>query len=126
MPLDRSMQKNIEKEFNDFKEVLKEYLEIQLDLEKLSLLEKLSRFGAYLFKIVIVVYFSIIIVGAFLGALAVWFGNIFNNYFVGVLIAGAGLFILAVILILMRKKIAVNSIVSNFSRIMLNDEEKIK
>ncbi len=118
------MQKNTERDLKEFNDALKEYMQIQLDLEKVSLLEKLSQIGPYLFKIVVVVYFSILIVGFFIGALAVWFGSAFNNYFFGVLIAGAGLVIIAVFLIVMRKKIAVASILSNLSRILLSDGEK--
>jgi hypothetical protein len=118
------MQEIIKKDFKEFNNALKEYLQIQMDLEMLSLLEKLSRFGAYLYKILVVVYFSLLIVSIVLGALAVWFGKTFDNYFAGVLIAGAGLFVVAVLLILMRKKIAVNSVLSNLSKILLNDQEK--
>lgn len=118
------MEKEFLNDFEEFGEPLKEYLQLQLELEKLSLLKKLSRFGAYLLKILVVVYFSIIIVGFLLGALAVWFGKTFGNYFAGVLIAGAGLLVVAILLILMRKKIAVNSALANLSEILLNDDEK--
>ncbi len=116
------MQKELLKDFELFNDSLKDYLQLQMDLEKLSLVEKLSRFGAYMFKILVVVYFSILIIGFLLGALAVWYGRTFDNYLVGVLIAGAGLMIILVLLIVMRKKIAVASALSNLSKILLNDE----
>ncbi len=118
------MDNEILKEFEKLNVPLKDYLDVQLELEKLALLKKLSKFGAYLFKVVIVMYFSILIIGFFLGALAVWFGRTFENYFAGVLIAGAGLLVVAVLLIVLRKKIALNSALANLSDILLNDEEK--
>lgn len=118
------VHKEIKKDFEEFSTSLKEYLKLQLDIEKLVLTEKLSRFGAYLFKIFIVVYFSVLIAGFVLGAIAVWFGRTFDNYFGGVLIAGACLFVAAVLLILLRKKIVVTSVLLNLSRILMNDDEK--
>ncbi len=118
------MDKELIKDLEEFGEPLKEYVQVQLEMEKLSLLEKLSRFGAYLFKVLIVVYFSILIIGFLLGALAVWFGKTFGNYFTGVLIAGAGLLVVTILLIVLRKKIAVNSALANLSEILMNDEEK--
>lgn len=115
------MRKDFEKDVDDLKDTLQEYLRLQLDLEKLSLLEKLSQFGAYFFKIIVISYFSVIIVGFLLGGLAVWFGKTFDNYFAGVLIAALALLIVAVILIMLRKKIAVSSILHNFSQIFLNE-----
>ncbi len=118
------MDKKILKELEDLNVPLKDYLNVQLEMEKLALLEKLSRFGAYLFKIFVVVYFSILIIGFFLGALAVWFGRTTGNYVAGVLIAGAGLLAVTVLLIVMRKRIALNSALANLSDILLNDDEK--
>lgn len=118
------MDKKILKEFEELNVPLKEYLNVQLELEKLALLKKLSRFGAYFFKVIVIVYFYILIIGFFLGALAVWFGRTFDNYFAGVLIAGAGLLAVTVLLIVMRKRIALNSALANLSDILLNDEKK--
>lgn len=118
------MHKEIKKDFDAFSDVAKEYLRLQLDQEKLILIARLSQFGAYLFKLFVVAYFSVLIAGFLLGAVAVWYGRTFDNYFVGVLIAGACLLVAAVLLILLRKKIAVASIVLNLSRILLNDDEK--
>lgn len=118
------MRKELRKDIIEFSDSFKEYLRLQLDIEKLSLLEKLSQFGAYLFKIFVVVYFFVLIAGFFLGALAVWYGSTFGNYLGGVLISGVFLFVTAVLLILLRKKIAVTSVLQNLSRILINDEEK--
>jgi uncharacterized membrane protein YedE/YeeE len=118
------MDKEFKKDLDALKDSLKQYLQLQLDMQKLSLIEKLSGFGAYVLKITVVIYFSLLIAGFFLGALAVWFGRTFNNFFAGVLIAGAALLVVAVLLILLRKKIAVNTALSNLSKILLNDEEK--
>ncbi|MFW6257817.1 MAG: hypothetical protein ACOC11_03435 [Prolixibacteraceae bacterium] len=118
------MDKKILKELEDLNVPFKDYLNVQLEMEKLALLEKLSRFGAYLFKVFVVMYFYILIIGFFLGALAVWFGRATGNYFAGVLIAGAGLLVVTVLLIVMRKKIALNSALANLSDILLNDDEK--
>jgi hypothetical protein len=54
----------------------------------------------------------------------IWYGKTFGNYFTGVLVAGAGLLVLTVLLIVLKKKIAVNSALANLSEILMNDEEK--
>lgn len=118
------VHKEIKRDFEAFSDSMKEYLRLQLDMEKITLLEKLSQFGAYLFKIFVIVYFAVLIAGFLLGAVAVWYGRTFDNYFAGVLIAGACLLVAAVLLIVLRKKIAVASILQNLSQILLNDNEK--
>src|SRR5690606_7285376 len=116
------MHKELKNDFNRFSDSSKDYINNQLDLEKLALLTKLSQFGSYLFKIFVIIYFCVLIAGFFLGALAVWYGSRVGSYFSGVLIAGAALIVVAVLLILMRKKIAVRSVLRNLSKILLNDE----
>ena len=102
---------------------VKQYVQVKFDLFKLLLLKKTSNFVGYLLGYLVIILFSVIII-TFLGAaFAIWYGQQFNNYFEGVLISTAFLFILAVLFILFRKRIFTNTLLSNFSEVLFEEDE---
>jgi hypothetical protein len=120
------MSKELTKNIGELNGSVKSYMQAKIDLVKLTLLERLSRFTAYLFNVVIIIMFSILILGFAATAFALWYGKTFNNYLEGVLIAGGCLIIAALIFWLFRKKIVTNSVISNFSEILFEEQEAQK
>jgi uncharacterized membrane protein YqjE len=118
------MSKELTKNIGELNGSVKSYVQAKIDLVKLTLLEKATRFTAYLFNFVIIVLFAVLIIGFAAAAFAVWYGQTYNNYFEGVLIAGGCLIVVALIFILFRKRIVTNPIISNFSDILFEDQEK--
>jgi hypothetical protein len=120
------MIKGLSDNFGDFNDAVKDYLHVITEIEKLSVLEKLSRLGAYLFQLVIIAFFSFLITIFLLSSIVVWFGKTTGSYLGGVFIAGGMLFLIAVLAILFRRKIVRASIINNLSEILFSDDEKMK
>lgn len=118
------MSKELTKNLGELNGSVKNYVQAKIDLAKLSLLEKATRFTSYLFNLLAVVLFSLLIIGFAATALAVWYGQTYNNYVEGLLIAGGSLILIALIFYLLRKKIVENSVIRNFSEILFDDEKK--
>ena len=118
------MSNELTKNISGLSSSAKSYVQTKVDLMKLSLLEKTSRFATYLFSVMIVVLFATLIIAFLAAAFAVWYGQTYNNYINGVLIAAGGLLVIGAVFILLRKVLITSSVIRNFSEIMFEEEEK--
>lgn len=118
------MSKDIKSNFGELNDSLKEYVQIKVDLFKLSLLEKTTRFTSYLFVFQVVLKFVVLIVGFAAATFAVWYGEKHDNLVGGLLIATGVLIVLALVFIFFRKQLVTNPILRNFSEILMEDEEQ--
>ena len=117
------MSNDLSKNITELSDSVKNYVQTKVDLFKLSLLKKTSRFATYLFSFLIVVLFTTLILTFVAAAFAVWYGKTYDNYVDGVLIAAGCLFIIGTVFILLRKSIITSSVIRNFSEIMFGEEE---
>ena len=117
------MSSDLSKNIAELSGSVKNYVQTRVDLLKLSLLKKISRFATYLFSVLIVVLFATLILAFLAAAFAVWYGQTYNNYVGGVLIAAGCLFVIGAVIILLRKVIITSSVIQNFSEIMFEEEE---
>ncbi|SHJ29604.1 Putative Holin-X, holin superfamily III [Tangfeifania diversioriginum] len=120
------MSKDLAKNIGELNGSVKSYVQAKVDLAKLTLLEKVSRSISYLFNMIVVTLLFSLVIGFGAAAFAVWYGQTYHNYFEGVLIAGGFLIIVAVGFLLFRKKIVTNSVISNFSEILFEEDEQEK
>ncbi len=118
------MSKELTKNIGELNGSVKSYVQAKVDLVKLTLIEKTTRFTAYLFNFVVVAMFSVLIIGFAAAAFAIWYGQTYNNYFEGVLIAGGCLIVVTLLFLLFRKKIITNSVIKNFSDILFEEDHK--
>ncbi len=118
------MNYEFKKEFSALSAAVKDYIKALTELEKVNLLEKLSLFGAYLFRLGVIAFFLLLITAFLLSALVVWYGRMGNSYLVGVFIAAGVLVLVAVAGIIFRKQIVTNSVMKQLSKILFNDGEK--
>ena len=117
------MSKNLTENLGELSGSAKSYVQAKIDLTKLTLLEKVTRFTSSLFTMIVVVLFSMLVIGFGAAAFAIWYGQTYNNYFEGALIAGGCLIILGLIFVLLRHKILTNPVLRNFSDILFEDEK---
>jgi hypothetical protein len=120
------MSKNLTENIGELSGSVKSYVQVKIDLARLTLLEKVTRFTSYLFSVIVVMLFLILAFGFGAAAFAIWYGQAYNNYFEGVLIAGGGLVVLAFLFVLLRHQIITNPLIRNFSEILFDDEEEKK
>lgn len=118
------MSNELTKNISELSGSAKNYVQTKVDLLKLSLMEKTSRFATYLFSLMVVVLFATLIITFIAAAFAVWYGQTYNNYVDGVLIATGCLFVIGVVIILLRKMLITSSVIRNLSEIMFEEEEK--
>lgn len=120
------MSKNLTENIGELSGSVKSYVQVKIDLAKLTLLEKVTRFTSYLFSLIVVMLFILLVFAFGAAAFAVWYGQTYNNYFEGVLIAGGGLILLALLFVLLRHQIITNPLIRNFSDILFEEEEEKK
>lgn len=118
------MSNELSKNISELSGSAKNYVQTKVDLLKLSMLEKTSRFATYLFSVMVVVLFATLVLAFAAAAFAVWYGQTYNNYVDGVLIAAGCLLALGILFILLRKVLITSSVIRNFSEIMFEEEEK--
>jgi multisubunit Na+/H+ antiporter MnhB subunit len=118
------MSNDLSKNIAELSGSVKNYVQTRVDLLKLSMLKKTSRFATYLFSVLIVVLFATLILAFVAAAFAVWYGQTYNNYVEGVLIASGCLFVIGAVFILLRKTLITSSVIKNFSEIMFEEEER--
>lgn len=118
------MSKNLTENIGELSGSAKSYVQAKIDLAKLSLLEKITRFTSSLFTMIVMVLFFTLVIGFGAAAFAIWYGQAYNNYFEGVLIAGGSLIVLGLVFVLLRHKILTNPVLRNFSDILFEEDEK--
>ncbi|MFW5755906.1 MAG: hypothetical protein ACOCWK_04845 [Tangfeifania sp.] len=117
------MSKNLTENIGELSGSAKSYVQAKIDLAKLTLLGKISRFTSSLFTLIVVVLFSMLVIGFGAAAFAIWYGQTYNNYFEGVLIAGGCLILVGLVFVLLRHKILTNPLLRNFSEILFEEDE---
>jgi membrane glycosyltransferase len=118
------MSKELTKNLGELNGSVKSYVQAKIDLVKITFLEKTTRFMSYFFTFLVVLTFSMLIIGFAATAFAVWYGETYNNYVEGLLIAGGILILFALIFIVIRKQVVTNSVLKNFSQILFEDAEE--
>ncbi|MFW5822373.1 MAG: hypothetical protein ACOCU7_03205 [Tangfeifania sp.] len=117
------MSKNLIENIGELSGSAKSYVQAKIDLAKLTLLGKITRFTSSLFTLIVIVLFSMLVIGFGAAAFAIWYGQTYNNYFEGVLIAGGCLIIVGLIFVLLRHKVLTNPMLRNFSEILFEEDE---
>lgn len=120
------MSKDLTKNLGELNGSVKSYVQAKIDLVKLQFLEKTTRFTSYFFTFLFVLMFIMLIIGFAATAFAVWYGQTYNNYVEGLLIAGGALIILALVFILLRKQIVTTSVLRSFSEILFEEFDEKK
>ncbi len=118
------MSKDLTKNLGELNGSVKSYVQTKIDLVKITFLEKTTRFTSYFFSFLVVLMFLMLIIGFAATAFAVWYGQTYNNYVEGLLIAGGALILMAFVFILIRKQIVTNSVLKNFSEILFEEDEE--
>ncbi len=117
------MSSDISKNIAELSESVKKYLQTRVDLIKLSILGKITRFASYLIGVYIVMFLIFVIVAFAGAAFVVWYGQAYNNYINGLLIVCGCLIVIALLFIYLREKIITNLLVRKFSEILFEEEE---
>ena len=116
------MSKDLIENVSELNDSVKSYIKTKVDLIKLSILEKTTRFISYIFSMLVIILFSIMVIGFLFAAFAVWYGQTSGNYYAGLLIAAGCMVIIAALFIMLRNKIITNSVIKKFAEIIYEED----
>jgi hypothetical protein len=118
------MNKDSSESFGQLNSSLKNYVQVKLDLLKLTILEKAAKIISIIYVLLVVMFFFLLIIATGVAAFAVWYGETYNDYVGGLLIAGGGLLLITLLLVVIGKMVLSNSIIRIFSSMMFKEENK--
>lgn len=110
----------------DYKQILNEvksYANLRFDLLRLELLEKLSKIISLILLVVVCILISIIVFTYLSILLLLWLNDVFSSMIPGVCIVAGIYAIILAIMIIFKKKIFLNPIVSALSKIIFSDKQ---
>jgi hypothetical protein len=114
---------DLSKNLSSVTDVLKDYLQVKLDLFKLDLLQRSSRAGLFLFTFISVL-FSVFAVAIFLMfSFSFWYGERTGNLAHGFLISAGFFFLVLVLVFLLRKAVFGRNLIKNISKILFRGDD---
>lgn len=117
------MSNDLKKDFTKVNDAAQDYLKTKVDLLKVSLLAKLTNITAALINLWIIATFLIWILTIAAAGFIVWYGQTYQNYLMGFLLAGGFLILILLLFVVFRQKIITNPVLRNFSEIIFDDKE---
>lgn len=118
------MSKDLTNSIEQLNSSVRNYVKVKLDLIKLTILEKAAKTISIVYVLLVVMFFFLLIVATGVAAFAVWYGETYNDYVAGLLIAGGGLILITLLLVVIGKKLLSNTIIRAFSAMMFKEEKK--
>jgi len=115
--------KKISDNFSEISENIKEYILLKIDILKLTLTEKFARLAS--FVVIMLIFFVIFLFFSFFISLAFifWFRDHAGPLYIGALIVAAFYLILGGMIYLLRNALFINPLVSQLSKILLEDPD---
>lgn len=117
------MSKDVTDSIEQLNGSVRSYIKVNLDLIKLTLIEKAAKIVSIVYILTVVLFFFLLIIATGIAAFAVWYGETYNDYVGGLLIAGGGLLFITLLLVLVGKKLLSNTIIRSFGSKMFKDEK---
>lgn len=117
------MSDRITENITGLNDSVKDYISARLDLFKLLLLKKSTQSMSFLFSMLILILLATVILFFAGAAFALWYGETFNNYLDGALMVIGFFIVVAVLLIVFRKKILTSVFLKNISEILYEENE---
>ena len=117
------MKNQLTNNFTGLKDSVKDYLNIQVDLAKLSLLEKMTKISVSLTVILTFILAGSIMFLFSAAAFVVWYGNQYQDYVTGLLIVMGVVFLMTLVFYFSRTSIISSFFLKTFSKIIIDDDE---
>ena len=112
--------------FNEISENVKSYISLKTDLLKLTLTEKLSLIISALL-ITIILFLVFLFISMFVSiAFIFWFRDHAGPLYVGALIVAGFYLIIGIVIFLLRNTLFIDPLVSQISKILLEEEDENK
>lgn len=116
------MKTNLSNNFNELGDSVKEYFNIQLELVKLSMLEKLVKIAVFSISTLVIVLAGTIIFLFASAAFVVWYGSNYQDYLTGLFIVMGFVVLLTLLFYVFRRVFVESYIIKKLSSILLQDD----
>lgn len=118
------MSKDLTDSIEQLNGSVRNYVQVKLDLIKLTLIEKAAKVISLIYVLAVIMFFFLLIIAVGIAAFAVWYGETYNDYVGGLLIAGGGLILITFLLVVIGKKLLSNSIIRAFAGKMFSNNKE--
>jgi hypothetical protein len=117
-------QRKFTENLSDLSENVRTYVRLRVDLLKLVITEKMSYFGSFV-MVAIIFFILFLFILMFLSlAFILWYGNNAGPAWAGALIVTGVYIIIAILAYLLRRKLFINPLVSEISRILMEENDE--
>ncbi len=118
------MSKDLKKDLSELSDSVKDYLQVKVDLLKLTFLEKTTKMASFLVGLQIIVWFVFIIFILVIAAFLTWYSQTYHNLLNGIYISAGFVVLIGLIFVLVSKYFMSTMLVRNFSKIIFEEDEE--
>jgi hypothetical protein len=115
--------KNLSNNFAGLRDSAKEYLDLKIDLAKLTMLEKMTKISVFLTVFLAFILFGTILFVFSAAAFVVWYGSQHQDYVSGLLIVMGIVIAIALLFYFFRNSVITGFFLKTFSKILIDDDE---
>lgn len=118
------MKSDLSDSFSELNKTSREYLKTQVEIIKLSFLEKVTKISAFLISSVVLLVFGMLIFLFAALAFVVWYERMYGDYLTGLLIVLGLVVIMAILFIIFRNSLVTSKVLRTISSILLESAEE--
>lgn len=118
------MKTNLSNNFAGLRDSAKEYINLKLDLAKLSVLEKMTEISVFLTKLLGFILAGTILFLFAAATFVVWYGDQYDDYVAGLLIVMGIVFLLTLLFFFFRNAVITSFFLKTFSKILIEDDDE--
>ena len=118
------MKSNLSNSITDLQKTVREYLITQVEVVKLSFLEKLTKISVFLISSVVFLVFGTLFFLFASLAFIVWYESMYGDYLTGLLIVMGVVVVMAIFFIIFRDSIVTSKVLRKISSILFEPDEE--
>src|SRR5690606_9109923 len=113
------MKTSLSNNFNELGNSVKEYLNIHLQLVKLSMVEKLVKISVFIISSMVLLLASTIVFCFAATAFVIWYGTTYQDYLTGLFIVMGFVVLITLLFYVFRRVFVESMVIKKFSSILL-------
>jgi mannose/fructose/N-acetylgalactosamine-specific phosphotransferase system component IIC len=118
------MSKDLSDNIVELNGAVKDYIQTKLELVKLTVLKKITKFAFYLISFQIIILLIFLFITYLTTAFAVWYAQNYQNMLTGLLLASGILVVIGILFFVFFKKLITKNLLSNLSEILFEEDER--
>ena len=116
------MKSSLSNTLSEFSQAIRDYLQVHLDLARLTALEKTTKLSVYLITATVFLILGSLFFFFVSAAFVVWYGTHFNDYLTGLLIIIGIIIVAGILFYAARHTIVTRTVLKKLSAIFFDEE----